>query len=212
MRFALALLLLVGVTPFAAPLAAQRNEARLEIVVNSTTSTEGPAIIASNLLSNPNTRDLLVNGAFPTGIRFRLELWRLGGWANDLAGRSEWGVLVQYDPTKQIFNVVRQNDQLFENFGALPTLAAVEAQLAQPFRVGLRPDRAGRYYYNLTVEVQALTETDLDALQHWVRGTKSQGSSNPLSALGRGMRSLLSRVLGGDKRKIVQQSGVFIVP
>ena len=132
--------------------------------------------------------------------------------ADDLTGRSEWGVLVQYEPTKQIFNIVRQNEQLFENFGAFPTLAAAEMQLERPFRVGLRPDRSGRYYYNLIVEVQALTETDLDALQHWVRGTKSQGSSNPLSAIGRGMRSLLSRVLGGDKRRIVQQSGVFVVP
>ena len=81
MRFALALAVVIGAaTPLAAPLAAQRTDARLEIVVNSTTITEGPAVIASNLLSNPSTRDLLVNGAFPTGIRFRLELWRKGGW------------------------------------------------------------------------------------------------------------------------------------
>lgn len=120
-------------------------------------------------------------------------------------------MLVQYEPTKQIFNVIRQNDQLFENFGSFTSLAAAEAQLAKPFRVGLRPERPGRYYYNLIVEVQALTETDLDALQHWARGTKAGGSGNPLSAVGRGMRSLLSRVLGGDKRRIVQQSGVFVV-
>jgi hypothetical protein len=198
--------------PIAAPLSAQRADPRLEIVVNSSTIAEGPAIVASNLLSNPTTRDLLINGPFPTGIRFRLELWRVGGWSSALTGRSEWGVLVQYDPTKQLFNIIRQNEQLFENFGSFPSLAAAEAQLEKPFRVGLRPDRSGRYYYVLTAEIQALTESDLDALQHWARGTKAQGSSNPLSALGRGMRSLLSRVLGGDKRKIVQPSGVFSVP
>lgn len=198
--------------PLAAPLSAQRADPRLEIVVNSATIAEGPAVIASNLLSNPTTRDLLINGPFPTGIRFRLELWRKGGWTDALTGRSEWGVLVQYEPTKQVFNIIRQNEQLFENFGSFASLAAAEAQLEKPFRVGLRPDRSGRYYYVLTAEIQALTESDLDALQHWARGTKSQGSSNPLSALGRGVRSLLSRVLGGDKRKIVQQSGVFSVP
>ena len=41
-----------------------------------------------------------------------------------------------------------------------------EAQFDGPFRARLHPNRSGRYYYNLTVEVQTLTETDLDALQH----------------------------------------------
>lgn len=204
---------MAAAVPFPSPLTAQSAAPRLEIVVNPATLTEGPAIVTSNLLSNPTTRDLLINGPFPTGIRFRLELWRKGGgWGDDLAGRSEWGVLVQYDPTKQVFNIIRQNEQLFESFGSFGSLAAAEAQLEKPFRVGLRPDRSGRYYYVLTADIQALTESDLDALQHWARGTKSQGSSNPLSALGRGVRSLLSRVLGGDKRRIIQQSGVFSVP
>lgn len=209
MRFILALLVLVG----AAPLAAQRDSARFEIVLNAATILEGPTITAANLLANEQTKDALVNGAFPAGVRFRLELWRMGGWINELAGRSEWNVVVSYDPTKQLFSFIRrQNEQLFEEYGGLPSLAAAEAQFDRPFRVGLRPDRSGRYYYNLIVEVQTLTETDLDALQHWLRGTKAKGSGNPLSVVGRGFRTLLSRVLGGDKRTYVHQSGVFVVP
>jgi hypothetical protein len=213
-RFALALSLLLGAAPFVAPLSAQNLDPHLEIIVNPTTiMTEGPAIVAAGLLSNPTTKDLLVNGPFPTGIAFRLQLWRKGGLlGDDLMGQSDWSVLVQYEPTKQTFNVIRQTEQAFENFGGFPNLASAEAQLARPLRIGPRPDRAGRFYYNLIVDVQALTETDLDALQHWARGTKSQGSSNVLSALGRGVRSLLSRTLGGDKRRIIQQSGVFVVP
>jgi hypothetical protein len=208
-RFILALLLFVG----AAPLAAQRDSARFEIIVNSATILEGPTITAANLLSNAQTKDALINGAFPAGIRFRLQLWRKGGLIDDLTGVSEWDVLVSYDPTKQLFSFLRkQNEQLFEEYGGLPSLAAAEAQFNRPFRVGLRPDRSGRYYYNLIVEVQTLTETDLDALHHWLRGTKGQGSNNPLSVVGRGFRSLLSRVLGGDKRTYVHQSGVFVVP
>src|SRR5262245_14227936 len=105
---------------------------------------EGPAIVTSNLLSNPTTKDLLINGPFPTGIVFRLQLWRKGGfWGDELTGQSDWSVLVQYEPTKQIFNVIRQTEQAFENFGAFPNLAAAEAQLARPLRIGLRPDRSG---------------------------------------------------------------------
>ena len=213
MRFALALAVVIGAaTPLAAPLAAQRADARLEIVVNSTTVTEGPARHRVESSVEPEHEGSPGQRSLSTRIAFGWSFGERADGSDDLTGRSDWGVLVQYEPTKQIFNIVRQNEQLFENFGAFPTLAAAEAQLERPFRVGLRPDRSGQYYYNLIVEVQALTETDLDALQHWVRGTKSQGSSNPLSAIGRGMRSLLSRVLGGDKRRIVQQSGVFVVP
>jgi hypothetical protein len=194
------------------PLAAQRDNARLEIALNSSPLLEGPTISVSNLLSNPSTRDLLINGAFPTGIRFRLELWRTGGWSNELAGRTDWNVLVRYDPTRQTFAVRRQSERALEDFGEFTTLAGAEAQFDRPFRVPLHPERSGRYYYNLIVEVQALTETDLDAIQHWIKGTKAKGSNNPLSVLGRGVRSLLSRVLGGDKRHYETQSGVFAVP
>lgn len=211
MRFALPLSLFLIAVPPRPPADVQRDDARIEIVLNQSALGDGPAITASRLLSNPNTKDLLVNGAFPTAIRFRLQLWRKGGWwSDDLSGRFDWDILVRYDPTKQVFNLVRrQNDRDIEDFGSLPNLDAVESQLARPFKVPLRPVGGGRYYYNLNVEVQALTETDLDALQHWLRGTKAQGSSNPVSWLARGVRSLFARALDGDKRHYVVQSGVF---
>ncbi|HEY9227682.1 MAG TPA: hypothetical protein VIP11_13585 [Gemmatimonadaceae bacterium] len=193
-----------------APLGAQR--VRLEVTPPGPATQEGPAITTSNLLADPGTRDPLVNGAFPTGIHYRLELWRKGGVVDDFDGRSEWDVLVSYDPTRQVYNVIRKQDNnVIENFGAFSTLEAAEAQFGRTFRVSLRPARAGRYYYNLIVEVKTLTESDLDALQQWMRGPNG-GSSNPLSFIGRGLRKLLSRVLGGAKRHYEQQSGEFAYP
>lgn len=209
MRPALALLVVLC----AAPLQAQGHRPRLEIVLSQSAGQVDPAVVTTNLLADPHTRDLLVNGAFPAGIHFRLELWRKGGWFDDLDGHTEWTMLVSYDPTKQVFRIVRRQDnQLLEDFGAFNSIDAADAQIAQPFRVPLRPRRAGRYYYSLIVEVETLTESDLDALQQFLRGTRTQGTSRPLSWLGKSFGKLLSRLLGGDKRHYDQRSGVFSVP
>jgi hypothetical protein len=154
---------------------------------------------------------LLVNGAFPERMHFRLELWRKGSVFDDLDGRTEWDMLVSYDPTQKQFNVVRQLQNQFEDFGGFPTISAADLQIARPFRVPLRPDQSGHYYYNLIVEVRTLTETDLAALQQFLRGTP-QATTQPLSWLGKNLGKLMSRVLGGNTRQFVQQSDLFGVP
>lgn len=199
--------LATAATLLAAPLGAQR--ARLEIAITPG-AREGPAVATSNLLSDANTRELLAHG-FTAGIHYRLELWRKGAVIDDFDGRSEWDVYVSYDPTKKLYSVVRkQDDDVLENFGGFTTVQAAEAQFGRALRVPLRPNRPGRYYYILIVEVRALTESDLDALQQWMRGTR--GKSNPISIVGTGLGKLMSRILGGSKRHYDQQSEIFTVP
>ena len=210
MRQRLAPLVLLAL--LAAPLAAQNERPRLDIVLGAMPGQDGPSVQTANLVTDPHTRDLLVNGAFPERMHFKLELWRKGGFfGDDLDGRSEWDVLVSYDPTRQMFNVVRRLENQFEDFGGFSSIAAADGQLARPFRVPLHPSQSGHYYYNLTVEVRTLTETDLAALQQFLRGTP-QATSKPLSWLGRSIGRLMSRVLGGDIRRYAQQSEVFGVP
>jgi hypothetical protein len=193
----------------AAPALAQR--AKLDIALTPGALQEGPAVSTASLLADRRTRDALVNGAFPTGIHYRLELWRRGGLVDDFDGRSEWDVLVSHDPTRHTYSVVRRQDNdVLENFGAFTSIEAAEAQFGQPLRVPLRPTKSGRYYYNLIVEVRTLTESDLDALQQWMRG--STGKSNPLSLIGRGIGKLLSRVLGGATQHYQHTSGDFSYP
>jgi hypothetical protein len=208
-RFACRIVALVALL-WATPLAAQRDVVRLEIAVTSGSVQEGPAVSTANLLSDVDTRDLLAHG-FTAGIHYRLELWREGTVVNDFDGRSEWDVLVSYDPTRKVYSVVRkQNNDILENFGAFRTLDSAETMFGRPMRVPLRPNRAGRYYYNLIVEVRALTESDLDAFMQFMRGTR--GGSNPFSFIGTGIKKLLSRVLGGAKRHYEQQSVFFSFP
>lgn len=208
MRFVFALAGLL----WASPLVAQRNDVKLDVAVplNGAVS-EGPSVTVANVLSNPKTRELLRSG-FTTGIHFRLELWREGRIVNDLSGRMEWDVFVFYDPTAQRYNVVRRMGNTQENFGGFETITSAEAQFDGPFRVPLRPTRSGRHYYNLIVDVQSLSESDLDAALQWLRGSSGPVKGNPLTALRSGVGTLLSRALGGGKQEYQQPSGRFVVP
>lgn len=168
-------------------------------------------ITTANLLSDPKTRELLRAG-FPTRIHFRLELWRKGGLFDDPNGHVDWYVEVKYDPTGPVYRVVRrQEPDLLEDFGGFATVTSAEAQFGRPFRASLHPTQSGRYYYNLIVDIQTLSESDLDALQQFFKGPSAPGKSNPLTALRSGIGTLVSRVLG-DKRHYPTQSGVFTVP
>lgn len=207
MRFLVALLGFV----WASPLVAQRAQVKLDVAVpQAGAAQEGPSVTVANLLANSKTRELLRNG-FPTTIHFRLELWREGSVVNDLSGRSDWDVFVFYDPTAKVYNVVRRMGNTHENFGTFATVTSAEAQFDAPFRVPLRPARPGRYYYNLVVDVQSLSESDLDASLQWLRGSTGPVKGNPITALRSGLGTFLSRVLGGGKQEYQQQSGRFVV-
>ena len=206
---------LVLVAPLHA-LRAQRGDGdarRLDIAVNPAAAlSEGPAISSDNLLNSAKTREHLRNG-FPARIHYRLELWKKGGWIDDRVDRAEWDVLVAYDPTSQRYFVRRTNDQnMQENFGSFETLTSAEAQFGRPYRVGLHPAKPGRYYYNLVIEIQTLSESDLDAALQWLRQPTAAGRDNPLKFVGSGLGTLLSRILGGGAERREAQSGIFAVP
>ena len=198
---------------WAAPLLAQRVPVRLSVAVNPAVALqEGPTITTENLLADANTRELLRNG-FATRIHFRLELWRESGVFDDRSGFSDWEILVQQDPTTKAYSAIRRQDnRVTETFEDAATVTSAEAQFDKPFKVGLHPSRPGRYYYNLSVDIQTLTETDLDALQQWLHGPTAPNRSNPLKALQSGIGRLFSRMLGGGRTHYEERSGVFTVP
>lgn len=217
-RLELAVLFLI----VAVPASAQRGPRgpQLEVSVLAANSPPaGASVRASRLLGDRQMRELLVNG-FPAALRFRLELWRAGGLFDDLENWTQWEVLVRYDPYSKQYFVVRlqgtkesTNRKETEILGGLPTLEAAESVLDEAFSVALRPGRtAARYYYNVVLDVETLSVSDLDELQRWLNGEFQpavRGKRAPLSALRRGFGTLLSRVLGGEKRHYESRSGPF---
>lgn len=217
-RIALALLFTVAASP--RPASAQRSGGGPQLEVSPLAANSPPAgatVRSARLLGDRQMRELLTSG-FPAALRFRLELWRAGGLFDDLESTTEWEVLVRYDPYNQQYSVVRlqgtkESPTRRESIDGLQSLEAAEKILDEPFPVALRPGRSGtRYYYNIVLDVETLSVSDLDELQRWLNGELQpavRGKRAPLSALRRGFGTLLSRVLGGEKRHYEARSTTF---
>lgn len=210
MRFRTALASLFLVVPL--PAFAQRGP-QLEVSLLAANSPPAGALVrASRLLSDSKTRELLLNG-FPAALSFRLELWRVGNVFDELESTTSWNVLVRYDPYSQQYQLVRRGNRDTEAVNGFATIASVEEVLSQSQPVALSPRRGGtRYYYNVVLDVETLSVSDLDELQRWLRGELRpavRGKRAPLSALRRGFGTLLSRVLGGESRHYEARSGTF---
>jgi hypothetical protein len=198
--FAIALLIGRG-----EPLLAQRRVA-LEVIPPAGAG-GAPTVTTTNLFGDPDMRDLVRSG-FPASLRFRLELWRAGGLFNDLESQQEWELIVQYDPSAQRYRVVRRQRGRVEDLGSFATLSTAQAMLERPLRAGLLPERDGaRYYYILVLDVEALSVSDMAQLERWLRGVRGGTAA---SALGSGVRTLMLRMLGGEKQHYNGRSPTFI--
>jgi hypothetical protein len=82
-----------------------------------------------------------------------------------------------------------------------------------PYRVSIDlPKRGQRTYYNLLLDVETLSLTDLDEVQRWLKGELQpavHGQKNPGTAVTRGLRTIVVRLLGGEKRHYESRSGTF---
>jgi hypothetical protein len=203
-RFVVAVLLAVALSGRASPLHAQRRVA-LDVAPPAA-AVDMPVVTTANLFGDADMRDLVRSG-FPASLRFRLELWRVGGLFNDLEGQREWELIVQYDPSAQRYRVVQRQAGRVDDLGSFATLSTAQAVLERPTRILLAPEREGaRYYYNLTLTIEALSVSDMDQLERWLRGVRGGTAA---SALGSGMRTLMLRMLGGEKRVFDKRSITF---
>lgn len=211
-------LLSLGLALVASPrpgLAQDGDQAQVRVMLPAastvTATRTGAGVVTDDLLMDAKTRELLESG-FAAQVRYRLELWRKSGWFDDLESETEWRVLASYDPVAKQYRVVRQHGNQLEDFGSFPTVAAAEGPIDRPYWVPLRPQRHARYYYTVTVDVEALSFSDLDELQRWLRGELQpavRGHNSIGNMLKTGIGTLLSRVLGGEKRHYERKSETF---
>jgi hypothetical protein len=204
-------LALVALTMVAAvPAGAQRGP-QLGVSVSAGTPPTA-SVVARRMLSDGKTRELLLNG-FPAAFRFRLELWRVGGLFDNLEAAVPWDVLVRYDAYTKTYQLVRRGARDTEVPAGFATVEAAETALEQPVPLQLAPLRSGEsYYYNVVVDIETLSFSDLDELQRWLRGDLQpavRGRRDPVSALRRGIGTLLSRMLGGERRHFEARSATF---
>jgi hypothetical protein len=212
-RLLLAAVVLIGTTAAAAT--AQAKPGLSIIAPGADEATRlGPLVSASHMLEGSKLQELLASG-FPARLHFTVELWSVGGWLNDLERITEWDVVVRWLAVEHAFEVTQvTGDQPF-SLGRFALLDDAAAAVARPVRAPIVAFAGGRrFYYQATLSVETLSLSDLDEVERWLRGELRpavRGQRNPGTVLGRGLKTLASRLLGGERREYVERTGVFEV-
>jgi hypothetical protein len=132
---------------------------------------------------------------------------------NDVRATEEWEVIVQYDALGNQYRVVRATENGAVVLGTFANLSEADAKIAEPYRVAIAlPKRGEKSYYALTLQVEAMALSDLDEVRRWLNGELRpavRGKRSPGTAITTGMRTLLVRLLGGERFQYKVSTGVF---
>lgn len=203
---------LLALNLLATSLPAQKPQVSITLPEPALQTSEGPTVRSQALVTEGGIVDLLRNG-FPARLHYRVERWNTGGWFDDITAEAEWDVVVRYDALGKVFQVFRVVQKKTALLGSYETIQEAEAQLDAPFTAPISPPRKGRRsYYTLSVDIETLSLTELDEVERWLRGELKpavRGKKNPGTALGRGVRTVMVRILGGEKRRYEAKSPTF---
>jgi len=206
--------LMLGVlSPSSRALAQSDAGPRIEIELPSATSPM--TVHMRNAIDGGRFEELLRNG-FDVRMRMSAELWKMGRIFNSIVARQEWDVVVHFDQFDQTFDVARiDQDMNVAPLGTYRRLVDAKAALTLPYSPPIaRPGSGEAHYYSVQADISTLDLNDLDEVSAWLRGELApavQGRRNPGTALGRGVRTLLSRVMGGEVRRLEARSPRFRV-
>ncbi|HET7551023.1 MAG TPA: hypothetical protein VFK04_07020 [Gemmatimonadaceae bacterium] len=195
------------------PLAAQRD-ARLEIKLPSASEVtrRSPEVSAQNVLGDRRLEELLHSG-FPARLHFKLELWSADGVFDALKSEAEWDVIVRYNPLERRYSAVRIVQEHAAPLGTYASSDSVQAAVARPYRPSIRlPSGNGRHYYIVMLDVEMLSVNDIDEVERWLRGELSpavRGERSAGTALSRGAKTLVTRLLGGRSQHYEARTRVF---
>ncbi len=209
-RFAVGIVLACSALVGARPLAAQ-SPPRIDITPAA--SPTAPTVAIRSVLGAKPFDELLRNG-FPARLHVRAELWTLGRWFDDVFSRDEWDVFVRYDLIDRTYEVARITEDRITPLGSYATFADARAASELPYTPDLAVPRRGRRgYIVVQVDVQTVEMGDLDEVQRWLRGEVRpavRGKRSPGNALGSGMRTLVTRLLGGEVRRLEARSPTIV--
>ena len=200
-----------------APASAQQPRPALDIALPDSTvlTVTGPVVRATDMLAGSRMRDPLAAG-FPARFHFVVELWSQGGWFNNLERRADYDVLVRFIPIEKVYEVVQiVNDRPF-SLGKFQQVDDAERAIARPTRAPITaPQTKKKLYYQVNLTVAVLDVSDLDEVDRWLKGELGpaiNGQRNPGTAVSRGMKDMVARLLGGEKREYEKRTRTFRVP
>ena len=218
MRLPVRLLLLAALAlPAAPPLAAQGTEAvRLSVTLVPDASRKSgllPEARVTGLLEDERWTSALLSG-LPLRLHYRLELWRSRSSWFDAAVRSiDWDVVVRREPLLDQYSVttVLLGRTRLQRY---PDLASLGTALGVAYRIAVRANDKGEYYYVANLSVSTLSDSDLDEMDRVMRGeagAATDDNGNVGDAVGRTARRMLLRVAGLPIMRVEGRSESFDV-
>jgi hypothetical protein len=186
-----------------------RAQGRPEIEIRVGPGAYPPQIAVRNVLAE-EPFDTLLKSGFPARLTVRAETWSIGRWFDDQQSSSEWSVIVRYSVVDRAYEVARVVGSRVTPLGSYVRFADARAASELAYQPALPPPPRGRKSYVLVqAELQTLDVSDLDELERWLNGEARplvRGRRNPGTVLTRGLRSLASRILGGEVRRLEARS------
>lgn len=218
MRLPVRLLLLAALAlPAAPPLAAQGADGvRLSVTLVPDASRKSgllPEARVTGLLEDERWTSALLSG-LPLRLHYRLELWRSRSSWFDAAVRSiEWDVVVRREPLLDQYSVttVLLGRTRLQRY---PDLSALGNALGVAYRIAVRANDKGEYYYVANLSVSTLSDSDLDEMDRVMRGeagAATDDNGNVGDAVGRTARRMLLRVAGLPIMRVEGRSESFDV-
>ncbi|MBC8088021.1 MAG: hypothetical protein H7Z40_12205 [Phycisphaerae bacterium] len=159
--------------------------------------------------------DELMRSGFPVHVHVTAEVWRTGKVFDEIVAKNEWQLIVQFDTFDSNYEVLRITADSIVPLGAYKKLmdARVAAELAYAPPLGI-PPRGRESYVSVQADVETMQMSDLEEVQRWLRGDARpavQGKRNPGTAVVRGLRSLITRLLGAEVRHLDARTRPFTI-
>lgn len=183
------------------------------IDIRMTAQSYPPLVAVRNALTDREHDELLKNG-FPVRMHLRAEIWTVGRYFDDIRGRAEWDVIVQYNVVERSYEVARLVGDRVMPLGSYVRFADARAASELAYLPALPTPRRGQKGYVLVqADIQALDVSDLDEVDRWLRGEGApavRGKRSPASAITRGVRTLASRILGAETRRLEARTPTMV--
>jgi hypothetical protein len=211
----LAMMVMAATPPPAA--AQQSRAAALTVGLSPDTAKTGrrdPLIRARFLLADPRLVSMLSSG-FPLRMHYRAELWRSrSGWFDAFERAVEWDVVVRHEPLldQYVVNTIMPGRTRENRYTGIENLTSAIDGVA--FQIAFRVTDHGDYYYNASLQVSTLSDSDLDELERFLRGDLGPAASEGRDfgdAVGRGATRLLLKLAGLPSVRVEGRSGRFRV-
>lgn len=169
-----------------------------------------PLLALGDVLVGGALRDVVRSG-IPLRLRVTVELWHDRRFFDELASGQSWSTVLFYEPLEGTFALREPGSAPLRRF---PSYEAAAGYVQRAYPLALRPAHSGSYYYTARVDIETLSLSDLQELEHWLRGELRPavgGESSVSSAIADGFRRLFVRVLGMPSRRFEARSPKFQV-